>query len=197
MDVTIGTVVIGGGQAGLVTGYYLARHGEPFVILDAGARVGDSWRQRYDSLRLFSFPRYASLPGWRIPVDGCPTRDEMADYAERYAARFALPVRTGVRVNGVSRRGRRFLVDTDQGGYLADQVVVATGTHQRASTPEWAALLDPAIRQLHSVSTGIRCNWRPETCWWSAPAIPAPTSRWRRPGRCCSTSRSAARCTAL
>jgi putative flavoprotein involved in K+ transport len=151
METTIGTVVIGGGQAGLVTGYYLARQGEPFVILEAGWRVGDSWRRRYDSLRLFSFPRYASLPGWRIPVDGCPTRDEMADYLERYAARSDLPVRTGVRVNGVSRQGGRFLVRTDHDSYLADQVVVATGAHQRASTPDCAALLDPAIRQLHSV----------------------------------------------
>ena len=151
MQTTIGTVVIGGGQAGLVTGYYLAREGEPFVILESGARVGDSWRRRYDSLRLFSFPRYASLPGWRIPVDGCPTRDEMADYLERYAARFDLPVRTGVRVTGVSRHGKQFLVDTDHGGFLTDQVVVATGAHERARTPEWAAVLDPAMRQLHSV----------------------------------------------
>jgi len=151
METTIGTVVIGGGQAGLVTGYYLARQGEPFVILEAGWRVGDSWRRRYDSLRLFSFPRYASLPGWRIPVDGCPTRDEMADYLERYAARSDLPVRAGVQVNGVSRQGGRFLVDTDHGSYLADQVVVATGTHQRTRRPEWTDALDPAIRQLHSV----------------------------------------------
>jgi len=151
METAIGTVVIGGGQAGLATGYHLARHGEPFVILDSGPQVGDSWRRRYDSLRLFSFPRYASLPGWRIPVDGFPTRDEMADYLQRYAERFALPVRTGVRVNSVSRRGEQFLVDTDHGGYLADQVVVATGTHERARRPEWTDALDPAIRQLHSV----------------------------------------------
>jgi len=151
MATPIGTVVIGGGQAGLVTGYHLARHGDPFVILEAGPQVGDSWRQRYDSLRLFSFPRYASLPGWRIPVDGFPTRDEMADYLQRYAARFDLPVRAGVRVNGVSRRGGQFLVDTDHGSYLADQVVVATGTHQRARRPEWTDALDPAICQVHSV----------------------------------------------
>jgi len=151
MATRIGTVVIGGGQAGLVTGYHLARHGEPFVILEAGPQVGDSWKQRYDSLRLFSFPRYANLPGWRIPVDGFPTRDEMADYLEQYAIRFDLPVRTGVRVNGVSRRGEQFLVDTDHGSYLADQVVVATGSHQRARRPEWTDALDPGIRQLHSM----------------------------------------------
>jgi len=59
-------VVVGGGQSGLVMGYYLRRAGEEFRILEADARVGDSWRRRYDSLRLFSPPRYASLPGWRI-----------------------------------------------------------------------------------------------------------------------------------
>ena len=93
METSIGTVVIGGGQAGLVTGYFLARHGEPVVILEGTARVGESWRQRYDSLRLFSFPRYASLPGWRIPVDGCPTRDEMADRLKVSAATVVVPRR--------------------------------------------------------------------------------------------------------
>jgi putative flavoprotein involved in K+ transport len=78
-----GTVVIGGGQAGLAMGYYLRRLGESFVILEADERVGDSWRRRYDSLRLFSMPRYASLPGMRIPGNACPTRDQMADYLER------------------------------------------------------------------------------------------------------------------
>jgi len=151
METAVGTVVIGGGQAGLTTGYHLARHGESFVILEAGSQVGDSWRRRYDSLRLFSFPRYASLPGWRNPVAGFPTRDEMADYLERYAERFALPVRTGIRVTGVSRRGEQFLVDTDHGSYSADQVVVATGTHDRPRRPEWADAIDPGIRQLHSV----------------------------------------------
>jgi len=118
-----GTVVIGGGQAGLVMGYYLRRAGEDFVILEAGDRVGDSWRCRYDSLRLFSPPRYASLPGLRYPGPGCPTRDEMGDYLERYARHFELPVSTGVRVTRVSRDGTGFVIDTSGGELVAARIV--------------------------------------------------------------------------
>src|SRR6266545_1150916 len=90
-------VVIGGGQAGLAVGYHLARRGLPFVILDANERVGDSWRKRWDSLRLFTPARYDGLPGMPFPAPGhaFPTKDEIADYLEAYAARFALPVRMG------------------------------------------------------------------------------------------------------
>jgi len=145
------TVVIGGGQAGLVMGYYLRRRGEEFVILEAGGRVGDSWRQRWDSLRLFSTPRYASLPGWRIPTDTCPTRDQMAQYLENYPARFDLPVRTGARVQRVSRQGNLFHIQSEAGTYLADRVVVATGVHRNPQLPAFAPELDRKIRQLHSL----------------------------------------------
>ena len=147
----IGTVVIGGGQAGLATGYYLQRMGEEFVILDADSRVGDSWRRRWDSLRLFSLPRYASMPGWRIPGRTCPTRDEMADYLEQYALRFRLPVRCGVRVTRLTARGEMFLVVTDQGSFVADRVVVATGAHQLPRVPSYAGDLAPSVRQFHSL----------------------------------------------
>src|SRR6266545_6169582 len=146
-----GTVVIGGGQAGLVMGYYLRRAGERFVILEGDERVGDSWRCRYDSLRLFSRPRFPSLPGLRIGVGGCPTRDEMADYLERYAARFELPVRTGTRVTGVSRDGGEFVVRTGTGELRADRVVVAAGSHRLPHVPAFADRLNPSIRQLHSL----------------------------------------------
>jgi putative flavoprotein involved in K+ transport len=146
-----GTVVVGGGQAGLVMAYYLKRAGQDFVVLEGDARVGDVWRRRYDSLRLFSVPRYASLPGWRIPIDGFPTRLEMADYLEQYVARFELPVHTGVRVEQVDRDGDTFVVETNEGSYRADRVVVATGGHHRAKTPAFASELAPNIRQLHSV----------------------------------------------
>ncbi len=147
----IGTVVVGGGQAGLTAAYYLRRAGESFVVLDAGDRVGQSWRDRYDSLRLFSRPRWASLPGWRIPTRDCPTRDEMADYLERYAARFQLPVALHTRVARVSRTGAEFLVETNRGSYVADQVIVAAGAHHRAGVPAFAAEVDPSVRQLHSL----------------------------------------------
>lgn len=146
-----GTVVIGGGQAGLVMAYYLQRHAQDFVVLEADQRVGDVWRRRYDSLQLFSLPRYASLPGWRIPVDHYPSRDEMADYLEQYAARFAFPVHAGVRVDSVRREGDAFVIETTNGRYVADRVVAATGAHQRPERPPFAAALAERICQLHSL----------------------------------------------
>ena len=91
-------VVIGGGQGGLSVGYCLQRAGLSFVILDANARVGDSWRRRWDSLRLFTPARFDGLIGMPFPAPSSsfPTKDDMANYLEAYVERFALPVRTGV-----------------------------------------------------------------------------------------------------
>ena len=151
MTTSIDTVIIGAGQAGLTMGYHLRRAGHEFVMLDGDARGGDSWRQRYDSLRLFSRPKYASLPGWRIPVSDYPTRDEMADYLENYAARFALPVRSGARVQTVMAEDDAFRVSTAEQDYLARNVVVASGAHRRPSVPTLAQELNPDIRQLTSI----------------------------------------------
>ena len=105
----IETLVIGGGQAGLSVGYHLARRGRPFVIVDANQRIGDSWRHRWDSLKLFTPARWDSLDGMRFPAppDSFPTKDAMANYLESYAAHFKLPVRSGVRVERMHREGRR------------------------------------------------------------------------------------------
>jgi putative flavoprotein involved in K+ transport len=88
------TVIIGGGQAGLAVGYHLARRGRQFVILDANQRVGEAWRRRWDSLRLFTPARYSGLPGMPFPAPPWtyPTKDQVADYLEASAARFELPV---------------------------------------------------------------------------------------------------------
>src|SRR5262245_33716056 len=88
------TIVIGGGQAGLSVGYYLLRTGRPFVILDANDRVGDAWRGRWDSLRLFTPAVFDGLVGMKFPAPSFsfPTKDEMADYLAAYARRFQLPV---------------------------------------------------------------------------------------------------------
>jgi putative flavoprotein involved in K+ transport len=152
-ETRVRTVVLGGGQAGLVMGYYLHGAGEDFVILEADARVGDSWRQRYDSLRLFSPPPYASLPGWRIsPAGRFPTRDEMADYLEEYAVRFDLPVHTRTLARRVSRAtDGGFLVETSGGDYRTERVIVASGMHRVPKVPAFATRLDPAIRQLTSI----------------------------------------------
>ena len=146
------TVIIGGGQAGLAVGYHLARRGLPFVILESGERVGDNWRNRFDSLRLYSPARYDGLPGWGVPLDGWayPTKDEIADYLEAYAQRFELPVVTGVSVDSVRRDGDRYVVRAGAHRFVADNVVVASGTFQEPVVPEFAGELDPAITQMHS-----------------------------------------------
>ena len=146
------TVVIGGGQAGLSTGYYLARRGLPFVILDAGERVGDAWRKRWDSLRLFTPARYDGLAGMPFPAPphSFPTKDQMADYLESYAAHFKLPVRNGVKVDRLSRQGRRYIVTAGERRFEAEHVVVAMANYQVPKVPRFAMELDPAIVQLHS-----------------------------------------------
>ena len=147
-------VVIGGGQAGLAVGHYLARQRRDFVILDAMARVGDAWRTRWDGLRLFTPGRLNGLPGMPLPGDphGFPTKDEVADYLEAYTRAMELPIRTGVRVTDVwpAEVGRGFRLATDHGDYEATQVVVATGAYDRPRVPDFAAELDPAITQVHS-----------------------------------------------
>ena len=103
------TIVIGGSQAGLTAGYYLARHGREFLILEANDSVGDAWRNRWDSLRLFTPAKFSRLPGMRIPDATAwyfVTKDEMADYLEEYARRFKLPVHTGVTVDGLTQSRR-------------------------------------------------------------------------------------------
>jgi putative flavoprotein involved in K+ transport len=146
------TVVVGAGQAGLSVGYHLKRRGLPFVILEANERIGDTWRRRWDSLRLFTPARYDGLAGMPFPGPdfAFPTKDEMADYLESYAERFELPVRTGVRVERVSRQSGRFLVQTNKESIEADNVIVAMATFQLPKVPAFAKELDPRIVQLHS-----------------------------------------------
>jgi putative flavoprotein involved in K+ transport len=148
----IETVVIGGGQAGLSVGYHLARRDRPFVILDASQRVGDAWRKRWDSLRLFTPARYDGLAGIPFPAPACsfPSKDQVADYLEAYAAHFELPVQTGVRVDRLSRHGDRFVVAAGDRRFEADHVVVAMATYQVPSVPAFAPELDPGVVQLHA-----------------------------------------------
>jgi putative flavoprotein involved in K+ transport len=146
------TLVIGGGQAGLSVGYHLAQRRLPFVILDANERIGDAWRKRWDSLRLFTPARFNGLTGMPFPSPAhiFPTKDETADYLEAYAARFELPVRRGVKVDRLSRKGNRFVATADGRQFLSDNVVVATGYYQRPWVPLFARELDANILQLHS-----------------------------------------------
>jgi putative flavoprotein involved in K+ transport len=146
------TVIVGCGQAGLAAGYHLKKRGCPFLILDANERVGDSWRKRWDSLRLFTPAKYDGLPGLHFPARrwSFPTKDEMGDYLEAYAARFELPVRTGVRVDRISREGDRYVVESSDRRFEADNVVVASGAHRMPKIPAFARELDSRVVQLHS-----------------------------------------------
>jgi putative flavoprotein involved in K+ transport len=149
---SIHTVIIGAGQAGLAAGYHLKKRGVPFVILEANERVGDSWRKRWDSLRLFTPAKYDSIDGMPFPAPpwSFPTKDEMADYLEAYVQQFNLPVRTGVNVDRLSRRGDRFVISAGDLEIEADNVVVAMATYQKRVVPSFAAELDPAVVQVHS-----------------------------------------------
>ncbi|HSL71764.1 MAG TPA: FAD-dependent oxidoreductase [Longimicrobiales bacterium] len=146
------TVIIGGGQTGLSVGYHMARRGLPFVILEANPRIGDSWRNRWDSLRLFTPARYDGLAGMPFPARdySFPTKDEMADYLEAYAAFFELPVRTRARVHRLARQNDHFIVSTGDREYEASQVVVAMASYQTGFVPKFASQLDPSILQMHS-----------------------------------------------
>jgi putative flavoprotein involved in K+ transport len=146
------TLVIGGGQAGLSVGYHLRQRGLPFAILDASERIGDAWRNRWDSLRLFTPARFDGLDGmpFPAPAHSFPTKNEMADYLETYAARFDLPVRTSVRVDGLSRQGNRYVVTAGSQRFEAEHVVVAMARYQVDQVPQFARELDPRIVQFHS-----------------------------------------------
>lgn len=151
----IETLIIGAGQAGLSTGYHLQRRGRSFLIVDGNERIGDNWRQQWDTLRLYTPAKYNGLPGLPFPADRWhfPQKDEVADYLEKYALQWDLPVRMSTRIDRLESKG-------SNGGYIAtmgdatvscDNVVVATGTFGRTPyIPHFAADLDPAIRQLHS-----------------------------------------------
>ena len=153
-DEHVETLVIGGGQAGLAVGYHLKSKQRGVVILDANERVGDSWRKRWPSLRLYSPAKLDGLPGMPFPAPrhSFPSGLEMADYLESYAARFELPVRNGVAVESLDRNGDGYVARAGDRRFFADNVVVATGVfqHEHPIVPEFASELDPAIRQLHS-----------------------------------------------
>jgi len=150
---TFETIVVGGGQAGLAVGYYLKRQGRPFVILDANERIGGSWRTRtWNSLRLFTPARFDGLPGWDFPAPAWsyPTARETADYLEAYAARFELPVRLRTPVDRLSKEDGRYVVESGERRFEADNVVIATGFYGVPSMPDFAPELDPRIVQMHS-----------------------------------------------
>jgi putative flavoprotein involved in K+ transport len=146
---SVQAVIVGGGQAGLATAHELAGWGVSFAVLEADDRIGDQWRRRWDSLRLFTPARYDGLPGMKFPAPAAsfPGKDEMADYLEGYARESNLPVRTGVRALRLSRSGGSYVMETTRGAITAEHVVVATG-YQRPRVSVFATEINPAISQI-------------------------------------------------
>lgn len=147
-------IVIGAGQCGLATARTLTERGVDTIVVDAEAEVGDVWRRRWNSLRLFTPAQHDGLPGMPFPAqrNSFPTGREFGDYVQRYAEHFALPVVHGVRVKHVAPSGDGFALETTAGPLRARCVVVATGSNAVPFIPELARDLDPGIRQLHSSS---------------------------------------------
>jgi putative flavoprotein involved in K+ transport len=145
-------LVVGAGQAGLALGYHLQRRGRQVLLLDRNHRIGDSWRSRWDSLKLYSPASRDGLPGMPFPAGrtAYPTKDEMADYLEAYAARFELPVRLGTEVEALTQEEGRFVAHSGGARIEADTVVVASGVFEKPHVPELADELSPTITQLHS-----------------------------------------------
>jgi putative flavoprotein involved in K+ transport len=146
------TIIIGGGQAGLTLGHHLKEQQQNFVILDANPRTGDAWRQRWDSLRVFTPAKYDGLPGEPFPADplSFPTKDEVAGYLEGYAARESLPVLHGTRVERLWREADHFVAASNGHRWEARNAVVATGVSQAPKVPAFALELAPAVVQFHS-----------------------------------------------
>lgn len=149
----LGTIIIGAGQTGLSTAYFLGKAGLPCVVIDEHERVGDQWRARYDSLRLNSPARYDGLPGMRFPAPpgSYPSGRDMADYLENYVAEMDIRVMSGMPVSRVQRQDDGLWGVTVGGEcLLANNVVVASGSERLPKVPEFGADLDPGIRQVHS-----------------------------------------------
>jgi putative flavoprotein involved in K+ transport len=145
-------LVVGAGQSGLALGYHLQRRGRQVLLVDRNERIGDSWRARWDSLKLYSPASRDGLPGMPFPSGrtAYPTKDEMADYLESYAARFELPVRLGAGIESLTQEDGRFVADTGGSRIGADTVVVASGVFEKPYVPAFADELSPTITQLHS-----------------------------------------------
>ena len=146
--------VIGGGQAGLAIGYLLREQGRRFVILERANELAPAWRERWDSLTLFTPRRYSALPGLPFPgdPDGYPTRDEVIGYLERYAETFELPVELNSDVERLDEGDDgRFRLAVGGRTIVAEKVVVATGPFQIPYVPKLGEKLADDLFQTHAV----------------------------------------------
>ncbi|ALI99461.1 flavin-containing monooxygenase [Rufibacter tibetensis] len=145
-------IVIGAGQAGLAMGYYLHLQQKNFLLVEAASQLGQSWRNRYDSLRLFTPAEYCQLPGLPLllPEGYYPTKDEIADYLKQYANHFKLPVALGQKVVQVTKPDDLFYIQTTSQTFQARQVVIATSPFQTPFVPVYLTAPSERMVQLHS-----------------------------------------------
>lgn len=145
-------IIIGGGQAGLAVSYYLSHAGVDHLVLERNQRVGDQWRARWDSLKLFTPAQYNHLPGEKFPAPkgSFANKDQVADYLEDYAFRQDLPLRFNCAVTEVRQQGGGYAVETSQGTFYAPQVVVATGAFQKPIIPHCSKDINEEVLQIHS-----------------------------------------------
>jgi putative flavoprotein involved in K+ transport len=146
--------VVGGGQAGMAIGYYLRQQDCRFVIFERAGELAPAWRERWDSLTLFTPRRYSALPGlpFRGAPDGYPTRDEVITYLDRYAETFGLPIELNSDVKELDRgHDARFRFAVDGRAITADQIVVATGPFQTPYVPKLNEKLADDLVKTHAV----------------------------------------------
>ncbi|PDZ03347.1 oxidoreductase [Bacillus cereus] len=145
-------IIVGAGQAGLTMGYYLRQEGYNFLLLEAGNQIGDSWRNRYDSLQLFTPREYSSLPGKIVKGEGkgFPCKDEMAAYLEEYARYFTLPVQLQTEVFKIKKEKDIFELHTPTEILQSKKVVIATGGFQQPYIPSFSQHLLSHVFQIHS-----------------------------------------------
>ncbi|ESQ79184.1 NAD(P)/FAD-dependent oxidoreductase [Asticcacaulis sp. YBE204] len=149
-------IVVGAGQSGLAAGYFLKHAGIDFVIIDRDRRVGEVWRKRYDSLKLFTPREFNGLPGRDMSGDpeGYPDRDEFADYLENYATHFELPILFGLRVDKVRRLADSSfeLMLSNQTTLRARKVILAFGTYPSTIIPGMRNTLAPKVHQMNATA---------------------------------------------
>jgi len=142
-------IIVGAGQYGLIASYFLKLQNVDFLLLEKNDRVGDNWRKRFESMKLFSPAKYNALPGLPIALDGDvrPTKNQMADYFDRYIDHFDLPVQTNQEVLSIMLRDDRYVIKTGRDEYTCDRLIMANGISQKPVIPEWINKL--AIPYIH------------------------------------------------
>lgn len=151
MSDEVDVLVIGAGHGGLAMGHHLDRLGRRYVIVDRAPRIGTQWRERWTSLHLFTAAVVSGLPGLPMTAaDPFPSKDQVADYQERYAAWRGLALRLGVEVRRVRTVPDGYVAETGSGAIYARRVVVASGIYRDPRVPPWAADLAPDVFQTHS-----------------------------------------------